>query len=66
VGGPLLIYDPNVASPSHRLHRSSLLLFSPCNFDPSNVDDDDDVMSLDEFDPTPKIDLFIVPSKLKI
>jgi len=66
VGGPLLIYDPNVASTSHGLQRSSLLLFSPCNFDPSNVDHDNYVMSLDEFDPTPKIDLFIVPSKLKI
>ncbi len=66
MGGPLLIYDPNVASPSHGLQKSSLLLFSPCNFDFSNVNHDDDVMSLDESDPTPKIDLFIVPSKLKI
>ncbi len=64
VGGLLLNYDPNVASSFHGLQRSSLPLFSPCNFDPSNVDDDDDdVMSLDEFDPIPKIDLFIVPSK---
>jgi hypothetical protein len=66
VGGPLLIYDPNVISTSRGLQRSSLLLFSPCNFDPSNVDHDDDVMSLDEFDPTLKIDLFIVPFELTI
>ncbi len=65
VGGPLLIYDPNVTS-SRGLQRSSLLLFSPCNFDPSNVDHDDDVMSLDEFDPIPKIDLFTVPFKSTI
>jgi hypothetical protein len=66
VGGPLLIYDPNVVSSSRGLQRSSLPLFSPCNFDPSNVDHDDDVMFLDEFDPTHKIDLFIVPSKSTI
>ncbi len=63
MGGPLLNYDPNVVSSSHGLQRSSLPLFSPCNFDLSNVDHDDDVMSLDEFGPIPKIDLFIVPSK---
>jgi hypothetical protein len=66
VGGLLLIFDPNVISFFHGLQRSSLALFSPCNFDRSNVDHDDDVMSLDEFDPTPKIDLFIVPSKSTI
>jgi hypothetical protein len=66
VGGPLLIYDPNVTSSARGLQRSSLLLFSPCNFDPSNVDHDDDVMSLDEFDPIPKIDLFTVPFKSTI
>jgi hypothetical protein len=34
------------------------------NSNPSNGDHHDDVMSLDESNPTPKIDLPIVPSKL--
>jgi hypothetical protein len=63
VGGPLLIYDPNVTSSFRDLQRPSFPLFSPCNFDLSNVDHDDDVMALDEFDPTLKMDSFIVPSK---
>ncbi len=61
MGGPFLIYDVNVASSSHGPQGSSL---PPCNFDPSNVDHDDDVMFLDESDPTPKTNILIVPSKL--
>jgi hypothetical protein len=38
MGEPLLISNPNVASSSHGLQRSSLPLFSPCNFNPSNGD----------------------------
>jgi len=64
MGEPLLISNPNVASSFHGLQRSSLLMFSPCNSNPSNGDHDDDVMSLDESNPTPKIDLHVVPSKL--
>ncbi len=64
MGKPLLISNPNVASSSYGLQGSSLPLFSQCNFNPSNGDDDDDVMSLDESDPIPKIDLPVVPSKL--
>jgi hypothetical protein len=41
-------------------------LFSPCNFNPSNGDHDDDIMFLDEFDPTLETDLLVVPSKLTI
>jgi len=41
-------------------------LLSPCNYNPSNGDHDDDVMSLDESNPTPKIDLHVIPSKLII
>jgi hypothetical protein len=66
VGGPLLIFDPNVTSSSHGFQGSSPPLFSPCNFNLSNVDHDDDVMSLDEFDPTFETNLFIDPSKLTI
>ncbi len=64
MGGPLLISDPNVASSSHGLQGSSPPLFSPDNYNPSNGNDDDDVMSLDESDPTLEIDLHVVPSKL--
>jgi hypothetical protein len=66
MGEPLIISNPNVASSSHGLQGSSLPLFSPCNFNPSNGDHDDDVMSLDESDPTPEIDLPFVPSKLRV
>jgi hypothetical protein len=66
LGEPLLISNPNVASSSHGLQGSSLPLFSPCNFNPSNGDHDGDVMSFDESNPTPKIDLHVVPSKLTI
>jgi len=66
VGRPLLIFDPNVVSSFHGLERSSPPLFSPCKSNPSNGDHDDDVMSLDESNPTPKIDLHVVPSKLTI
>jgi hypothetical protein len=65
VGEFLLIFDLNVTS-SHGFQGSSPPLFSPCNFDLSNVDHDDDVMSLDEFDPTLETNLLIVPSKLTI
>jgi hypothetical protein len=66
VGGPLLIFDLNVTSSSHGFQGSSPLLFSPCNYDLSNVDHDDDVMSLDEFNPTLETNLLVVPSKLII
>jgi hypothetical protein len=66
VSRPFLIFDPNVASSFHGPQRSSLPLFSPCNSNPSNGDHDDDVMSLDESNPVPKIDLHFVPSKLTI
>jgi hypothetical protein len=64
VGGPLLISNPNVVSSFHGLQGSSPPLFSLGSSNPSNGDHDDDVMSLDESDPTPKINLLIVPSKL--
>jgi hypothetical protein len=41
-----------------------LLLFSPCNSNPSNGNHDDDAMFLDESDPTLEIDLLVVPFKL--
>jgi len=66
LGESLLISNPNVASSSHGLQGSSLPLFSPCNFNPSNGNHDDDVMSLDESYPIPKMDLPVVPSKLKV
>jgi hypothetical protein len=66
VGGPLLISNPNVVSSFHGLQGSSPLLFSPCNFNPSNGFHDDDVMFLDESNPTLEIDLHVVPSKLII
>jgi len=66
MGEPLIISNPNVASSFHNLQGSSLLMFSPCNSNPSNGDHDDDVMSLDEANPTLKIDLHVVPSKLTI
>jgi len=66
MGEPLLISNPNVASSSHGLQGSSLPLFSPCNFNPSNGDHDDDVMSLDEFDPIPEINILVVPFKLTV
>jgi len=56
----------NGVSFSHGLQGSSPLLFSPCNYDPSNVYYDDDVISLDEFDPHLEIDLPIVPFKFII
>jgi hypothetical protein len=56
----------NGASFSHGLQGSSPPLFSPCNYDPSNIDHDDNAISLDEFDPHLEIDLPIVPSKLII
>jgi hypothetical protein len=62
MGEPLLISNPNVASSSHGLQGLSLPLFSPCNFNPSNGNHDDDVMSLDKFDPTLEINLHVVPS----
>jgi hypothetical protein len=40
---------------SHGPQGSSLPLSSPCNSDPSNVDDDD--MSLDELDANPETNL---------
>jgi hypothetical protein len=49
----------------HGLQGLSPLLFSPCNYDP-NVDHNDDVISLNEFDPNLEIDLPIVSSKLII
>jgi hypothetical protein len=63
MGGPFLNFYPNGASFSHGLQGSSPFLFSPCNYDPSNVKHDDDVISLDEFDPHLEIDLPIVPFK---
>jgi hypothetical protein len=66
VSWPLLIFYPNVASSFHGPQGSSPPLFSPCNFNPSNGDHDDDVMSLDECNPIPKIDLHVIPSKLTI
>jgi len=51
MGRPLLIFDPNVVSSSHGPQGSSPHLFSPCNYNPSNGDHDDDVMSLDESNP---------------
>ncbi len=65
VGGPLLIFDLNVTS-SHGFQGPSPPLFSPSNFDLSNVDHDDDVMSLDEFDPTLETNLLVVPFELTI
>ncbi len=48
-------------SSSHGPQGSSPPLSSPCNSNPSNVDhDDDDVMSLDEFNTTPQTNLPIV------
>jgi hypothetical protein len=47
MGVHLLIYNRNVVYFSRGFQRSSLPLFSPCNFNPSNVDHDDDVMFLD-------------------
>jgi hypothetical protein len=64
MGGPLLIFDPSGVSFFHGLQRSSLLLFSLCNYDLSDVDHDDDVMFLYELDLALEIDLPIVPSKL--
>jgi hypothetical protein len=64
MGEPFLISNPNVASSFHGFQGSSHPLFSPCNCNPSNGDHHDDVMSLDESDPTPKIDLHVVPPKL--
>jgi hypothetical protein len=66
VGGPLLIFDPNVMCSSHGFQRSSPPLFSPCNCDLSNVGHDDDVMSLDESNPTLETNLLVVPFKLTI
>jgi hypothetical protein len=66
MGEPLIISNANVVSSSHGLQGSSLPLFSPCNSNLSNGDHDDDVISLDEFDPTLEIYLPIVPSKLTI
>ncbi len=64
VGGPLLISNLNVDYSSHGIQGSSFSLFSPCNSDPSNVDHDEDVMSLDESNPILEIDLPIISSKL--
>jgi hypothetical protein len=64
VGGPLLISNPNVDSFSHGIQGSSPPLFSPCNFDTSNADLDDDVIFLDEFNTIPKIDLPTISCKL--
>jgi len=66
MGGLFLIFYPNGASFTHGLQGSSPRLFSLCNYDLSNVDHDDDFMSLDEFDPHLEIDLPIVPSKFII
>jgi hypothetical protein len=66
MGESLLISNLNVSSYFRGLQGSSLPLFSPCNSNPSNGDHDDDVMSLDESNPTPKIDMHVVPSKLTI
>ncbi len=66
MGGPLLIFDLNVTSSSHGFQGPSPPSFSPCNFDLSNVDHDDDVMSLDEFDPTLETNLLVVPFELTI
>ncbi len=66
MGGPLLISNPNVDFSSHGIQGSSIPLFSPCNFDLSNVDHDDVVMSLDEFNPILKIDLLAISSKLTV
>jgi hypothetical protein len=66
MGVPLLIFSPNLAYFSHGPRGSFLPLFSPCNFNPSNGDHDNDVMFLDEFDPTPETYLLVVPSKLSI
>jgi hypothetical protein len=52
IGGPILISNPNVASFFHGLQGSSLFLFSPCNFNPSNGDHDDDAMFSNESNPT--------------
>jgi len=53
MGGNLLISNPNVASFFHGPQGSSVLLFSPCNSNPSNGDDDDDdVKFLNESNPT--------------
>jgi hypothetical protein len=53
-------------SSSHGFQGSSPPLFSPCNCDISNIDHDDDVMSLDESNPTLGTNLLVVPSKLTI
>jgi len=64
VCGPFLISIPNVDFSSYGIQRSSLPLFSPCNSNPSNVDHDDDVMSLDEFNPILEINIPAISSKL--
>ncbi len=64
MGGPLLIVNPNVDSSLHGIQGSSLPLFSPCNFDPSNVDHDDDAMFLDESNPIFEIYLHVISSEL--
>ncbi len=64
VGGSFLISNPNVDSSSHGIQGSSPPLFSPNNSYPSNVNNDDDVMSLDELNPIPKLDLPTISSKL--
>jgi len=42
--GPIIIHDSNVASSSHGSFASSLSLFSPCNIDPSNDLNHEDLM----------------------
>ncbi len=64
VGGPLLISNPNVDYSSHGIQRASLPLSSPCNFIPSNVDHNDDVMSLDGSNPILEINLHVISFKL--
>jgi hypothetical protein len=66
IGGPFLNFYLNGASFSHGLQGPSPSLFSACNYDASNVDHDDDVISFDEFDPHIEINLPIVPFQLII
>jgi hypothetical protein len=48
----LVIFDYNVAPSIHGPFPSSLTLFSPYNFNPSNPNHEDVIMSLNEFSPT--------------
>jgi len=66
VGRFLLISNSSVTFSFHGPQGSSLPLFSPCNFDLSNANHDDDVMSLYEFDPALETNIPIIPFKSTI